>query len=363
MNENIDILNIQPLSSTSSSYSASSCSSTSSTSRGTKHQMANNLSSPPFYNQCLPSTQDNLNLVVNDLKQISCTLSLLARQIDDVIQKIDSNGANVFSEDQNSLKTLKNFTKIINSDLVDKNCNLNKSNSLNRNENIIKNIIDNLNNQKLMSERMTKSSSKDFVDSLSWNQKNESSLRTKYTRSKSQPAFKDSPILISSSTNFNIDRVIEKNASLPISNKLLMATENPDSSFYEDQLDNELEAIQENNIDSQNLNLALPNKKVQSTNGIQKSKVKVAGSNHHVSFNINNAIYTSKQETPIPIPISILKQAKMNDHLNSSSSNVSPLKLSLMKKSSPVNFCSVSNAEDKKCISKQTRLDTKTTNL
>lgn len=362
MNENTDILNIQPLSSTSSSYSASSCSSASSTSRGNKYQMANNLNSPPVYDQLLPNTQDNLNLVVNDLRQISCTLNLLARQIDQVIQKIDSNGGNVFSQDQKNLQNLKNFTKVINSDLVDKNFNLNKSNSLNRNENIINNY---LNNQKIMSERIAKSNSKDLVDSLSWNQ---SCSRTKYTRSKSQPAFKDSPILISSSTNVCLNRAIEKQISSPITNNnQLITTDNQESSFYEDQLDNELEAIQESNVDLQNMNLPLPNKKEQNPNGIQKSKVKVAGSNHHVSFNINNAIYTSKQETPIPIPISILKQAKMIDHLNSSSSsssNVSPLQPS-MKKSSPVNFNSVSKAENSnlKFTSKPTRLDTKTTNL
>ena len=47
-------------------------------------------------------------------------------------------------------------------------------------------------------------------------------------------------------------------------------------------------------------------------------------SNHHVSFNINNAIYTSRQETPIPIPISILKQ-KVNDQKANAESKYSHL--------------------------------------
>lgn len=357
MNETIDLLNIQPLSSTSSSYSSSSCSSSSS---GSKTQMANSQNSPPIYSQCSSSSQDNLSIVVNDLKQISCTLSLLARQIDQVVHKIDSNLGNSVNQDQNNLKALKNFTKIINPNLIEKNGNLNRANSKNRNENILNNY---LNNQKMFSDRIGNSNHKDFVDN--WNQRNESLQRTKCTRSKSQPAFKDSTILVLSSTNTSLSRVSDRPSSSPISSKFL-TNENGDSSFYEDQLDNELEGIKENSADSRKPNEPLTNIKEPSNNGIQKSKAKVAGTNHHVSFNINNAIYTSKQETPIPIPISILKQTKMNEQTNSSSSssNVSPLQSS-MKKSPAVHFNSVAEVDTKnsKNASKSVRIDTKTTIL
>jgi hypothetical protein len=101
---------------------------------------------------------------------------------------------------------------------------------------------------------------------------------------------------------------------------------NGESSFYEDQLDNELESFsnhQKNNLINNDMlavnNTALTKKpaiKMQSpTNSLEKKnhsisqqtgKSKSSNSNHHVSFNINNAIYTSRQETPIPI--SVLKQ-------------------------------------------------------
>jgi hypothetical protein len=60
-------------------------------------------------------------------------------------------------------------------------------------------------------------------------------------------------------------------------------------------------------------------------------RTRSSNSNHHVSFNINNAIYTSRQETPVPIPISILKQ-KANEqkpHAESKYSNLAngPLNL------------------------------------
>ena len=52
---------------------------------------------------------------------------------------------------------------------------------------------------------------------------------------------------------------------------------------------------------------------------IQTLKAKSGNSNHHVSFNINNAIYTSRQETPIPI--SILKQPLNNQKVENSKSS------------------------------------------
>jgi hypothetical protein len=125
---------------------------------------------------------------------------------------------------------------------------------------------------------------------------------------------------------------------------------NAESSFYEDQLDNELECISgaaattvttahvnKNQASNSTLN-SMPSNVYMlanaATNGQTKhdefmrntgttcqflgsgvassssnlsgSKPAKAKSGNHVSFNINNAIYTSRQETPIPI--SVLKQ-------------------------------------------------------
>ena len=99
-----------------------------------------------------------------------------------------------------------------------------------------------------------------------------------------------------------------------------------ESSFYEDQLDNELESFsdsgQTRELNKSTLEMFGVNNKcnassdadvantldkqptntnIKSTN---KKPSRSANSNHHVSFNINNAIYTTRQE----IPISIIKQ-------------------------------------------------------
>lgn len=85
-----------------------------------------------------------------------------------------------------------------------------------------------------------------------------------------------------------------------------------ESSFYEDQLDNELECISaqptENNTNVTNSVMR---------NG-QLARAPRAKSGNHVSFNINNAIYTSRQETPIPI--SVLKQQQQHPQINNSAS-------------------------------------------
>ena len=128
---------------------------------------------------------------------------------------------------------------------------------------------------------------------------------------------------------------------------------NPESSFYEVQLDNELESFSDsmggltvrsaesvtNEISFKNSNKnkvvkIIPpvqdlkndlGKSIDTNNtakiigikSIQNSRNKSGNSNHHVSFNINNAIYTSRQETPIPI--SILKQS-INQSFNNNKS-------------------------------------------
>ena len=199
---------------------------------------------------------------------------------------------------------------------------------------------------------------------------NTSSLKMRCTRSKSQPAFKEhnfsctlptsesqkiSLILASNNNNSNplssngkfIDQ--SRLTSSPICNftaengpaALLNESTNAESSFYEDQLDNELESFSTTNIsrtfvtsssyttvplklnpraanggtkaveEAISIN-AIINAASNNNNNNEKTtmkmmnKGKTSGSNHHVSFNINNAIYTSRQETPIPI--SILKQ-------------------------------------------------------
>ena len=132
---------------------------------------------------------------------------------------------------------------------------------------------------------------------------------------------------------------------------------NPESSFYEDQLDNELESFSDstagltvrsaemsasfcNGLNGTNSNRVVKiisneldameqltsksnsdmTAKMNGIKSIQNTKTKSGNSNHHVSFNINNAIYTSRQETPIPI--SILKQSNnSNNGCNSNSNN------------------------------------------
>jgi len=134
---------------------------------------------------------------------------------------------------------------------------------------------------------------------------------------------------------------------------------NPESSFYEDQLDNELESFSDstgcltvrsaeiaandssfnphfNNLTNKVVKIIPPVNDLTSDlgkstefNGTAKlngmksvTRAKSGNSNHHVSFNINNAIYTSRQETPIPI--SILKQP-MGQSYNNTNSNNKPI--------------------------------------
>ena len=51
-------------------------------------------------------------------------------------------------------------------------------------------------------------------------------------------------------------------------------------------------------------------KQQQQTNNNSSKSLKPS---NHVYFNLNNAIYTTRQDTPIPIPISILKSATSNE--------------------------------------------------
>ncbi|CAF0773722.1 unnamed protein product [Brachionus calyciflorus] len=398
MNENFDI-NIQPLSSTSSSYSSSSSSSCSSTTSSSKFIMdatipkkTNHHTYKPFckcsYNE--NNIQENLNLVMGDLKQLCCTFTLLARQIDQVVNKIETKFGNLILDNysdyatQNSLKTIKNFTKIINSanmpsvETSQKPKSINKINSSNRNENIINEFLSNSNhsNQKALSERKTDSN--DYHDQSNvWSVKSDTLQRSKYPRSKSQPAFKDNNCIAPSSTNTNLNKFTmfdtNRMTSSPIcTNDKLSNGEN--SSFYEDQLDNELESIRDNSsnepVKTNEVSSSIIKKESSPPNSIQKIKPKSTSSNYHVSFNINNAIYTSKQETPIPIPISILKQANQQCKINqndqqNSSLNTSPLQSSL-KKSPGVNFGTGVENEGKNAKSsnsKSVRIDTKTTIL
>lgn len=176
-------------------------------------------------------------------------------------------------------------------------------------------------------------------NNLVYNPYGNGSLTTKVkcTRSKSQPVFnKDSLNIDTSSstygctTSFKVPQTTSNiNTSSPICNEispsLSMPNEdanssNPESSFYEDQLDNELESFSDSTGITANTakTTTLTNKTVkiiddQSINsgGIKNQlKPKLNSNHHHVSFNINNAIYTSRQETPIPI--SILKQSISN---------------------------------------------------
>ena len=191
------------------------------------------------------------------------------------------------------------------------------------------------------------------------------------------------------------------------SNNLQNDSSNPESSFYEDQLDNELESFSDstggltvrsadisatynsnankvvkiisNDLDldhlitSKNSNVlgnAEINAKLNGIKSIQNTKTKSGNSNHHVSFNINNAIYTSRQETPIPI--SILKQStgingnnNNNNNTNSSSKAITSSSFENFsdanKKSPPI--CSVNNEKERILNNKSARTDTKTTIL
>lgn len=119
--------------------------------------------------------------------------------------------------------------------------------------------------------------------------------------------------------------------------------ENPqaESSFYEDQLDNELESLSLQNMNSSKLdspmdiqlrnekrnsynkseeNLVSPTRRVAFEDSVRpggKRTTKSANGNHHVSFNINNAIYSTRQE----IPISIIKGSHIGSNTNSNNFN------------------------------------------
>ena len=127
------------------------------------------------------------------------------------------------------------------------------------------------------------------------------------------------------------------------------SSSNPESSFYEDQLDNELESMTTTSIRN-------GKPKQQQNGGTATSTaqhVKPAKSKQqHVSFNINNAIYTSRQDTPIPI--SVLKQQQQQQQQQQ---GASPLQPSLKKTS----------IDDQPVVgkvkNKQVRIDAKTTIL
>lgn len=176
------------------------------------------------------------------------------------------------------------------------------------------------------------------------------------------------------------------------------SSSNPESSFYEDQLENELESIsspgptmssngttgyfkngkskqQTNGLSSNssnNINNTVSNgvnggvsNGVQSNGGgpaaaplsaIKSSKSK----QNHVSFNINNAIYTSRQETPIPI--SVLKQQQQQSIQQPSAQTQSMSSLSLQSSLKKNNL-----ADDQPVVgkvkNKSVRIDAKTTIL
>jgi hypothetical protein len=161
-------------------------------------------------------------------------------------------------------------------------------------------------------------------------------------RSKSQPAFiktenLDYHSFILNSNNNGSSKVTTTTTKTILENGIYEnknAQTPNESSFYEDQLDNELESFDKSsklllsNLNNNNGNIKLHNNKKEENKLTNESvnvktpslksatRTKSSNSNHHVSFNINNAIYTSKQETPIPIPISILKQTNKTSDKN-----------------------------------------------
>ncbi len=182
-------------------------------------------------------------------------------------------------------------------------------------------------------------------------------------RSKSQPAFNKTENLDyhtfilnnNNNNNKNSSKVTTTTTKTIIENGLdeNKTAQTNESSFYEDQLDNELESfdnssklllsnLNNNNKLSKKEDNKLTNNSISSYNNSgtglidnvktpslkSSTRTKSSNSNHHVSFNINNAIYTSKQETPIPIPISILKQTnKTNNEQKYSNLGNGPLNL------------------------------------
>ena len=218
-------------------------------------------------------------------------------------------------------------------------------------------------------------------------------VKVKCPRSKSQPAFKDSSQInainsqtgvynngiysTNSNTNNNLNKYLIYEASRltssPICNfnsstgasmtteqpsptsptqsatKLLnndtssSSSSNPESSFYEDQLENELESISNPNGNIKSCFKNGTHKPIKQSS-VKSNKPK----QNHVSFNINNAIYTSRHDTPIPI--SVLKQQQQQQ-------GSSPLQSSLKK----------SSVDDQPVIgkvkNKSVRIDAKTTIL
>ena len=155
---------------------------------------------------------------------------------------------------------------------------------------------------------------------------------------------------LTSSPICGINETENANAPLIINENIQNDSSNAESSFYEDQLDNELESFSDstgcltvrstemhlNNkhfVNSANkiVKIIPPNNsndvntekssEISKQNALKSTQKKSGNSNHHVSFNINNAIYTSRQETPIPI--SILKQSIT--HYSNTSNNKSIL--------------------------------------
>lgn len=77
--------------------------------------------------------------------------------------------------------------------------------------------------------------------------------------------------------------------------------------------------------------LTSPTRKVAfDTDTVQRSnrkQSKSASGNHHVSFNINNAIYSTRQE----IPISIIKNSNASPSISNGSNGTMPIQSALKK--------------------------------
>lgn len=499
-NEHVETVNsFGSASSTCSSASSASSSATSATSSSTSNE---SISGRPYISEL------DLGLVFTDLKHLSNTLSLLARQIDQVVNIIDNKFGNVIASldasCQTNTKRPVNFTKIINSSSCGhllgtlngnfksrcNQCNQTLSPSkpelyqhqpdqplLNLNSKKQQNNNNNkLNNEALLSNLLNASEMKTEMRSVSDRKNNHqmhnqqssettNSLKIKCPRSKSQPAFKETasnfnncqnnspsnfhyPTCSSNNAaNLNKYLVLEANrlTSSPICsfnnmNNMTSSSSNPnaaslngdtttiysnmaastiaaqtgllndssnaESSFYEDQLDNELESISNvpNNTKRQvpngSANQSCAAQKVSVVNSAaptpplaglvtnqptpvikttQSNKQKSSNSNHHVSFNINNAIYTSRQDTPIPI--SILKPAQLSTSINKAnqiengekmyqpqqqqqqvSTLSSPLQSSL-KKNQNLNGSDLEQSNKQCKQNKTVRIDSKTTIL
>jgi len=197
-------------------------------------------------------------------------------------------------------------------------------------------------------------------------QTNSQSNSTSSNRKFESSSLNTSPILNSNvpTVHTTINEQIRTNQINPLNDN---SSNGGESSFYEDQLDNELESF--SNTESKNNNNSINNQilslnnstfakkpaiKMQSpTNSLEKKSVNLTksnqtytstsipqqtiatgknksnNSNHHVSFNINNAIYTSRQETPIPI--SVLKQLGQSKATNETTNATKSQKSILVK--------------------------------